>query len=58
MKRRQLFLKCSVRNDITQADFLDRLKQSSWEIIGSQAPLMILLELLWNVTLDVSAVFI
>ena len=37
MKRRQFFLKCSMKNDITQADVLDRLKQNSWEIIDSQA---------------------
>ena len=46
MKERQFFLKCSVKNYITQADFSDRLKQNSWEIIGSQASLMIPLELL------------
>ena len=45
MKRRQFFLKCSVKN-ITQADFLDRLKQNSWEIIGNQASLMVPLRLL------------
>ena len=59
MNQRQFFLKCSVRKDIIHADFSDRLKHNSWEIIGSQASLMIPLELLWNINLgDVNAVFI
>ena len=37
-KRRQFFLKCSVKNYVTQADFLDRLKGNSWEIIGAIWP--------------------
>ena len=38
MKRRQFFLKCSVKNYVTQADFLDRWKGNSWEIIGAIWP--------------------
>ena len=57
MKLRQFYSKSSAKNDITQADFLDRSKPESWEVIGSQSILLILLELHKNVNLeDVSAV--
>ena len=46
MKRRQFFLKCSVKNYVTQADFLDKLKRNSCEIISCQALLTIPLGML------------
>ena len=46
-----IYSKCSAKNDIARADFLNRLNRDAWEIIGCLATLIIPLRLHQNLNL-------